>query len=290
RGLEWQEWTERDLFSVGSLVLSLLMEVCDLVDINKSIRKSPLLVPTDACLDWVYDHNAVMELMSPDRMPCIIPPADWVTPWDGGYYGARLRRRTPLVKNHRRNAERERLLEQADMPVVLNAVNKAQRTAWQVNLRVLDVMQTVWAKNLGCGMPRSEPYEFPPCPLPEGHDSSTIEKDSPLANAFSDWKATMREMYTMERERLSKNLALIRTIRLARELSEREEIFFVYQLDFRGRMYSATAGLSPQGTDHSKSLLQFARGKALGDSLGEYWFVVNGANKLGEDKVDFDTR
>lgn len=289
-GLVWQKWTEREHALAGQLVMSLLMEVCDLVEVSRQPRSAPVLAPTEACIDWVTNHNATMELLSPDRMPCIVPPADWVNPWDGGYYSARLRGRTPLVKNHRRNPERERLLAEAEMPVVLNAVNKAQRTAWAVNTDVLAVMQAVWSKNLGCGMPRSEPYEFPPCPLGPDQVAKELDEHHPLAQAFSEWKATTRELHTMEKERVAKNLALIRTLRLARELSEREALYFVYQLDFRGRMYCATSGLSPQGTDHSKSLLKFANGKALGKGRGQFWFVVNGANKLGYDKVSFEER
>lgn len=294
QGLVWQDWTRDDQFGVGSLVLSLLMEVCDLVEKQRLKKKTKgfdvVLAPTDECLKWINDHDTVMELLSPDRMPCIIPPADWINHEDGGYYSARLRHRTPLVKSRSKDKTRERLLQEAEMPRVLASVNTAQRTAWQVNTRILDVMQRVWSNNLGCGMPRSEPYEIPPCPLSEDQVAKELDEDSDDYRAFCDWKAAAREIHTIERERVAKNLALVRTLRLARELAERERFWYVYQLDFRGRMYCATAGLSPQGTDHSKSLLRFARGKALGDALGEFWFVINGANKLGFDKDDFDAR
>ena len=55
-------------------------------------------------------------------------------------------------------------------------------------------------------------------------------------------------------------------------------------------MYSATSGLSHQGTDQSKALLEFRNGKALRDSDGVKWFLVNGANKFGFDKVSFSDR
>jgi len=65
--------------------------------------------------------------------------------------------------------------------------------------------------------------------------------------------------------------------------------YFVYTCDFRGRVYSATSGLSPQGTDHGKALLQFADARPLGPR-GLYWLKVHGANKYGEDKSPYDAR
>jgi len=63
----------------------------------------------------------------------------------------------------------------------------------------------------------------------------------------------------------------------------------VYQLDFRGRTYTTTSGVSPQGSDVSKALLHFGEAKQLG-KRGWYWFRVHGANKYGNDKGHYDDR
>jgi len=294
QGLEWQTWTRDDCFSVGALVLSLLMEVCDLVEKVKVQRKgrghNVALKATQECLDWIGDHNTVMELTSPDRMPCVVPPADWISPIDGGYYSPRLRARTPLVKSRQKDAEREQLFKDAVMPVVYKSINQAQRTPWRVNKMILMIMQAVWERNLECGMPRLDPYEIPTCPLSSDVNVGDLENGCPEHVAFNEWKAAARELYTMEKERVAKNLALVRTLRLARELEEHSSIWFVYQVDFRGRMYSATSGLSPQGTDQSKALLEFSTGSPLENDEGVYWFIANGAAKFGFDKVSFDDR
>ncbi len=292
QGLIWSSWDEEQLFGVGSLILSLLMEVCDLVE-RQTIpqgrgRHDVILSPTPACIEWITKHNDITALTSPDRMPCLIPPMDWTSHTDGGFYSPAMRRRTTLIKSRSPSTERSNLYNNADMPKVLSAINSMQRTAWQVNAKVREVMQEVWVKNLECGMPRSEPYEFPVCPLKENQTPGDLVEDSKEAMDFTEWKAVTRELYTMEKERVAKNLALVRTMRLATEMSVHSEFWYVYQCDFRGRVYCTASGLNPQGTDQSKGLVRFANGKAIG--AGKDWFLINGANKFGFDKADYAGR
>jgi len=293
QGLQWTDWAESDQFAVGSLVLSLLMEVCDLVERENRYdarkRLEVHIVPTAQCIEWIENHNAAVELLSPDRMPCLIPPMDWTSNNDGGFYSPALRQRTQLIKANYNDKGRSRLYDEADMTKVFSAINAMQRTGWRVNTRIMDVMQEVWQKNLQCGMPRAEPVEFPKCPIPEGKELKDIPADSPLLLEFEDWKGQMRELHTLERERRARNLALLRTMRLSTELSAYDEFFYVYQTDFRGRVYATASGLNPQGTDQSKALIEFSEGKALGPD-GYRWFCINGANKYGYDKASYDGR
>ena len=290
KGMEWEAWDRDTLFGVGSLVVSLLMEVCDLVEVKhihrKGGRQEAFIAPTDACVQWVMSNNALNEVSSPDLMPCIIPPADWTSPTDGGFYSAPLRTRSPLVKNKWRTRPE---VAEAEMPGVLAAINGMQRTGWRVNARVLAVLRDVWHNNLQIGMPRSDPYEIPPSPLAAEVKVADLVEGDPRLAAFEDWKNTARELHTMERERRAHNLAVARTVRIAGDMSAFDAFWYVYQCDFRGRVYSTTSGLSPQGTDHSKGLLEFGTAKPMGER-GWFWFRVHGANKFGNDKLDYDER
>ena len=289
-GMQWDAWDRDTLFGVGSLVISLLMEVCDLVEIkhvhHKGGRQEAFIVPTDECIQWVMHNNEMNEVGSPDLMPCLVPPADWTTPVDGGFFSAPLRSRIRLVKTKWRTRPE---VAEAEMPAVLTAINAMQQTGWRVNRRVYEVMREVWHKNLQIGMPRSDPYEIPPCPLPEEVKAAELGENDPRRAAFEDWKATARELHTMEKERISMNLAVARTVRIAADMHDYPAFWYVYQCDFRGRVYCTTTGLSPQGTDQSKGLLEFAEGKPLG-AEGWYWLRVHGANKYGYDKATYDDR
>ena len=294
KGMLWNTWSEEDTFGVGALVVSLLMEVCDLVEVKEDTPKNrrngvSKLVPTSQCVEWIIKHNDVVELTNPDRMPCLIEPDKWTSVTDGGYYSPKLRSITPLIKVKGNSSKRKEIYDQADMPEVYSAINAIQSTSWTVNTKVLEVMQEVWNKNLGCGMPRSEPYEFPECPLTEEDKVDTLPEGDPRLEKFHNWKAETRELHTMEKERVAKNLALVRTMRIAVEMQDVSDFWYVYQCDFRGRVYCTSSGLNPQGTDQSKALIKFSNGKRLG-KRGMYWLKVHGANKYGNDKGSYDDR
>lgn len=68
-----------------------------------------------------------------------------------------------------------------------------------------------------------------------------------------------------------------------------DELFFPYNLDFRGRVYPIPPHLNHLGSDLSRGLLTFAEAKPLGDR-GLYWLKVHLANLAGADKMSFDDR
>lgn len=294
KGIEWREWSFEEKAGLGQVVISLLNECCDLVEKvsqrNSRGQRIVAIVPTAQCIDWIERHEGFAELAHPERLPCIIEPAEWTGPDCGGYYSAQMRERTPLVNSRSNRNLRHKLMEEAEMSQVYKAVNAAQKTPWVVNDRVFEVMKEVWKQGLGCGLPRSQPYVVPTCPLSPEQNAKELPEGSKEQLAFQEWKGMAREMYTKEEERKAKSRAVIRTIRLATMMQQIGQFWFVYQLDFRGRMYATVSGLSPQGNDFSKGMLMFARGKALGSKDGEDWFKINGANKYGYDKASYPER
>jgi len=103
------------------------------------------------------------------------------------------------------------------------------------------------------------------------------------------WKIQAKAVYGREKRRQSAVIAFMQAFKTAQELKEWEEFYYVYTCDFRGRIYCATSGLSPQGADTAKGLIQFARSERLGVS-GVKWLAIQGANTYGEDKLSYDDR
>ena len=296
KGIEIDYWTQQQRISIGLIVLQLIRASTDLFRVEVAQRSkggdrlgTKMLRPTEECLKWVTEHDDAMGLLFPDRMPMLIEPAPWVGPDDGGYFLPELRATTPLVISDKHNPKkRMAMYKKANMPKVMSAINWMQSTPWRVNTRVLNVMQEIWAKNLGTGMPPSQPFEFPPCPIARDVDPATLE-GTPDGEAFDNWKEQTRYLHTKEAERIALCMMVSRNLRLAAEMDKQNEFYYVYRCDFRGRIYTATTGLSPQGPDQGKGLLQFATGERLG-SRGLYWLKVHGANKWGEDKSTYDER
>jgi DNA-directed RNA polymerase len=288
--VEWQRWTDTERVQVGMLLVMLALEATDIVyrDTIRQGRKSKVVLKaTPEVLEWIRQSDDALAAMLPDRMPTIIPPEDWETIYDGGYHLPRLRSSTTLVKFRRGragNAHRE-IAREAEIAPVKRAVNGMQRTPWRINSAVLRAAQAVWDSNLGIGMPESQPYTIPKSPIPEGKKDLTPDE----LEALDAWKQEARELHTLENNRRSLVLGVSRSLRLGEMLKDQESIHYVYQLDFRSRVYAASSGVSPQGSDISKALLEFGEARELGPR-GLYWLCVHGANKYGEDKCSYDER
>lgn len=290
-GVEWTPWGNETRANVGALAIALALEVTDIVEIKQTrvkAKNNVFLKPSQDCEEWIRKHNEFAELVRPDNLPTLLPPVEWTNAFDGGFYSKEMQTRSPFIKGSNTRKGRGIRAAQAHMPRVLKAVNAMQNTAWQINSDILRVMRQVWAQNLEIGMPRAAPIEMPASPVPPGY---TVENMSLEQMAqFTEWKAVMRDLYTAERNRVAKGFSVARILGTATKMEQFDEFYYVYQADFRGRLYCTVSGLSPQGDDRGKALLRFARGKALGSADGIRWFCINGANKFGFDKGTYDER
>lgn len=285
----WVDWTPTERLKLGCKLIELVIQHTALVEktvrYEGSKRTVMRLVPTQDAMDWIEQHIQEASILHPETGPCLMPPCDWVSMNDGGFFTPELRRRVPMVKIKSR-AHRE-ALKGADLTKPMAAINKLQKTAWRVNAKVHDVIKEVWRLNLGIGMPDSEPYQVPPCPIPSDLTKEQMD-DSQLAE-FNLWKRTAALLHTAERERQSKSIQLSRVLSMSQKYRSFEEFYYVYTTDFRGRIYTASPGLTPQGADFSKGLLEFGEGVALG-ATGFKWLAVHTANTYGFDKSSFSGR
>jgi DNA-directed RNA polymerase len=284
---EWNSWTQVERALVGTYMIDLVLVNADIIQkrmtyVNRLSQMT--IVPSDEARDWIARHEGVAQFFWPDKLPCIIPPDDWVNHKQGGYYSPGMRQTTPMVKVSAR--EHNALLDKADLSLVMDALNKVQRIAWRVNDEVLAVVDEVWTKSLGTGMPATTRLVPSPSPVVGVAKADMTVKQ---AKAFKAWKQEAAEVYTMEQLRVSKLMNVSRVISTAKRFRQYGNFWFVWYTDFRGRMYTASAGFSPQGSDVAKGILQFSNAQSLGKH-GARWLKIHGANRFGYDKVDFDGR
>lgn len=287
----WNSWTPQERMLVGTKMIEFVVVATGIIE--KVIRREgptklvAYIQPTSDAIDWINDHTAHAELLHPEVAPCVVSPLDWQGLNDGGYYTPAIRRRVPFVKT--RSAEHRAEIADHDYSKPMEAVNELQRTPWAINQPVHDVMKEVFRRNLRIGMPPSEPIDIPPCPLPKEVKAKELSEDDPRFTQFRRWKREAALAYTVERERIAQTIQLSRVFSMAERYRDFPEFYYVYNCDFRGRIYTASPGLTPQGADFSKGLLHFAQGKAVG-KVGSYWLAVQGANTYGVDKVSYDER
>ena len=286
--LTWVEWTPTERAQMGVLLLKLLNESCGVIEFERAWKnkKSQWFVkPTEAFVQWAQQAVQTAGLLCPMTLPCIIPPDDLIANDSGGYWTPQIRSRVKFVKV--RTKEHQEQVKRSDLTQAMSACNALQKTPWRVNKRVKDVLSEVWQKSLGCGLPSTEPAPIPPCPFPRDKDKATFTEEE--LEIFNKWKREASKCYRYDKERMSKCFQLSSTMSLANEFQHEERIYFPFQTDSRGRMYAVPSGMSPQGPNFGKGILEFADGKPLG-ATGEYWFLVHGANMFGKDKLSYDKR
>jgi DNA-directed RNA polymerase len=278
----WKEWTPTERLHVGMKMIDIcvaslgLIEITDEMASNAGRKSMKFIKALPETLAWIDRKNDVTSLLRPVYEPMVVQPRDWSTPFDGGYLSASIKP-LRLVKSNSQAYMEE--LAHTDMPIVYEAINALQRTAWQVNSPVLDVMKTLWANGSAlAGIPAKDGLELPTKPF--DIDTNTDARKAYRTEAAAVHHANLQLM--------SKRISFGHTLDIAKRYNDYRRMFMPYTLDFRGRIY-AVPHLNPQGNDPQKSLLRFANGKPLG-AEGWKWLAVHGANVIGNDKCTYEDR
>ena len=281
-GASWAEWGKGSRDVVGVFLLGRL-EAVGLVELSAPMtgrtfratyREVTLRPEARAILDSTFDYLAETR---PDYGPCVEPPLEWHGMVGGGYHTAEMRRaHRYLVKV---SASARPMLRAHDMPEVTRAVNHLQATPWRVNQRVLETVLTL-AKT-----PAGVPGAFiPPSQEKPSRPELTGPGDTPLGpqeeEALAAWKAASRAHYEAQRLGTVEYGRFYRATRQAQQLRDYPSLYFVHFLDSRGRDYVLSSGVSPQGSDLQKALLEFAEPMEPGIE-GMPWFFMHGANCWG---------
>jgi DNA-directed RNA polymerase, mitochondrial len=286
--LNWTDWTTQMKVHSGTRVFRNILKVMgDLIFLQKKYvnGKTDFFIDTTVAFDdWVAEFEKERGLLYPMHLPLKRPPVAWESQDTGAYYTPAMK--LPFIKSRGRDALE--FIKQGDPAQHRRAVNKMQRTAWAINVDVLKVQQEIFKKNLKIGMPSSQPVTMTPFPEHlENKDRTTFTEDDKVE--IANWKTVIKRQYSEECKRKGKVISFRQSHLLAQELATWDELYFAYNCDFRGRIYCATAGLSPQGADDAKGLLRFAKGVQLGLD-GVKWLAIQGANTYGEDKVSYEDR
>lgn len=284
---------------------------------------SKRLVTTDAFDKYIGAAENRIGLYGGYYLPLPVPPRDWTDTQTGGFWTKYVGQKK-LIKNWNKGYQTEMLnLTEQLSTTVFPAVNAAQHTAWRINRRVYDILcELVDSKHAIAGLPPQDAPELPLCPhcgkeVEKGHscfrdpltDKKTAYAEKLTARGKSKgeiktlvetkygtnknkylrlWKMAAADIYK-QRERLkSLRLALNSGLDIANIIADDERFYYVYQTDFRGRLYPLGI-LNPQGTDWQKGILEFADGVSLGEH-GAKWLAIHLANTYGNDKASYNDR
>lgn len=296
-GIEFPEWGKGGVDQVGAYLIDQLekLGMCEtayMIEKPRNGRRENLRTKigmklTSETLDLIGQIKEHVSETTPYYLPCVEQPRDWVAVNDGGFHTTAMRRMQPFaVRSH---GSWSRFAE-ADMSTPLAAINALQRVPWAINGRMLDTIRNV-ARHFDMDEVLSQ-AEYPAPPRPDWlFGDMKFEGMSPLQQEeFIHWKRQKAEWFTQAKLRGTKYGRFYTATSVADKFCSYPAIYFVYFADFRGRLYAQTTGVSPQGSDMQKALLQFAVGKPLDSLDAERWFCIHGANKWGYDKASLDDR
>ena len=258
-------------------------------------------------------YKSILLHAPPSFEPMIVPPTPRSTIDDGGFLkdsnsSPRFDLCIMKAKTKRDRVNIESLRETFS-PLLIQAINIIQDTKWQINSDLLNDIEIRLALLEGEAKEQIRELEK----KKKKRYSHFIELKTKLKGqkelleemGFPEEKINEKllEKYREQKRAKEAHLDILTqigtiegeinidrlTLEKAQKYAKYSEIYFVWQVDFRGRAYPAQPLLNPQGDDLAKSLLRFADRKPLVDS-GEKWFKIHGANLYGEDKISFDDR
>jgi len=279
-GLEWNNWNTNVRLRLGQLLCEIICDQTKLFEIRKHTglvqnkRQAYWLEATKESLKWIDKKNSICELLSPVKLPCVIPPRKWSSIYVGGYY---TYTGLNLIKSEDQAYLKQ--MEHMDLSKVFHATNVVQETGWRINKTVFKVMDALFTSQASVKV------------IPEFNEKSMVDQYPKTGTKEEqvDWKRRATMMYTDNVRMKTKRIQFSQLMWMSRKFKDEKVMYFPHTLDFRGRMYANTAFLNPQGEDSARGLLEFSKGKPLGNS-GIAWVQVHLANCYGYDKVSLEDR
>ncbi len=275
----WEPWSNNDIVQLGGALLTILMNTVGLVETTTEMagknKKVKRIRATSDTMEWIAKRCDTVGLTAPMYKPLLVPPRDWTYEnLENGVYHTNYNRPVKFIKT--RNAPYFQELKHADMDVVLHSVNAMQRTAWQVNSDMYNIVEEMFMNGLDWCPSIPPAHNEPRYRWPENYDALTKDERAACAQE-------RHRIEVSNRENESKRAAMRSMLSTAEEFKDAAQFYLGYNLDFRGRVYSVSS-FNGMGMDAMKACIRFAKGKALGES-GAKWLAIHLANNGDFDKV-----
>ena len=303
----WQPWGkeedegEKIKIHVGVFLIDAILASTDLIrdilvtvypsrNTGKCGHTTHKIVPTEEALKAIRARHLDMLDLFPEYNPMVIVPKQWTAFDKGGYYTDNIPQQ-PFVRT-RWKAHRELLRQStAQMKEVYAGVNAVQNTPWRINETVLHTLNHFYTNKIAAaGLPYQNMIEPPCCPVCGGAVETPHKCFEHDEKALDVWKKLKLRWHKTLLANDSKTELIGRVIQMAEKYVDYPAIYFPMSCDFRGRIYSIPNYLSPQGSDYSKGLLEFAEGKKVETPEALMWLKIAGANHYGIDKAPFAER
>lgn len=222
-------------------------------------RKFKAVVPTQLYWDFLGRWKQNLMMYRPAYMPLIIPPKPYTKHDDGGYYSIVTGcmkvpwEKFPEAMAHANDA-------------VLGSLNKLQSCPMRIEPDQINLVQDLWEIGNGVGdLPPRERAEY------VNFDLEMLK----VKDKSAVWRKIWRAM--RDRSKDSERAKLVNLLASYQQVEGREELYWAWQMDSRGRLYQRGSQINYQGSDIYRSMLTFTEGPRLLDYEREFAWALGDA-------------
>jgi DNA-directed RNA polymerase len=292
--LDVADWPVSLRVKVGAVLVRMLMDVAvdEATEVpvfchemrwkggKRRMRSTGILLMDDDVYERMLLQEDICRLAMPRYLPMLVAPRPWIRHNSGAYF----RLKSQVMRTHGITSQIQ-ALRRADLSRVYHGLNCLGRVPWRIHGELLDLIQEAWQRGLNVGdLPKLQDIPLAPPPQPGPRE----EDEEEAAARRRAHAATVRRTKRLNADLHSLRSDLRIKLTIADDFRDKE-IYFPYNLDFRGRVYPVPPNLNHMGNDASRAVLRFSQELPLGER-GWYWLRVHCANLYGEDKVSFDDR
>lgn len=256
----FQALTPVERVALGTLFLEIIANCTGLIRMEAETLRPGRTAITVRFTEpyWNFLKNWKKNLLAfrPAYLPMTVVPKDWSKLTDGGY----LTTITPLTSV---SWERWGAISKNLHPCVMGSINTLQRQTFRKNREQVELQEECW--ELGIGVGQLPPRDRLEKPHRKQHETGDYWK------LFWQWRADQRKNAIRTR--------FIHSLVGWKRLEEFDRFWFVWHMDFRGRLYQRGSQINYLGSDPFRTQLELKEGGlvrghekelywAIGDALG----------------------
>jgi len=241
--------------------------------------------------ETIFDKLSTQALMAFYPMPMTEKPLDWKFE-DGKISGGYVNHQYEMVRIKKKNLKYDKYSQD-----IFDSVNYIQSTPWRVNEEALTIIENDLRAPLKVDFIKALYPESTNCKF-----EVKIKDEEVLAELSDKELNEIKEarhiynqsavLYQAEVKDYESAMGKYRAIKMAIEIANKykgKTIYFPNSYDSRGRIYPIPVGLTPQGSDAVKALIEYENGQVL-DWDGAEWAFAYLASLYGDDKLHFEDR
>ena len=252
--------------ALGTLFLEIINRTTGLLTfetIRSSKNRSRIVIRFSSGF-WLFLDRWKNNLQEhrPIFLPMTVPPMAWGGLADGGYL------KTPTALSSVPWERFKHAMKNAH-PSVLGSINYLQSIAFQRNGDQVELLAEVWDAGHGVG-------KLPPRDRMEKPDKQEYIKRDQLSDF---WPLYYR--WVADQQLNPIRTKFIHALTSWKRLDDHVRLWFVWHMDYRGRLYQRSSGINYMGSDPFRTMLRFDRSCPMQPYMHEFAYALSEAADVG---------